>query len=151
MSHSRYWLLLVVVVLVGCGPALQREDIEGIWILETFETDGTQHVLEVGANAAEQAWVEITDELRGNFGCNAFNTFTPNTYEETRLVPGEIMMNAMYCGMEEAGLMQAEEAFAETFRNRPIGIEVELEDDQMIWSARSIRLVFRASPTAPER
>lgn len=90
-------------------------DIQGVWLLESFSQDGEQESIQIGANAAQQPWIEISaDDVSGEAGCNHFGSTDedPYVFETGALMLGEIFINAAGC-MSDTGadVMKVEGVF----------------------------------------
>ena len=136
-----------------------HEEIEGVWYLETFEVDGVEKVVEIGVNTVHQPWIEITSFFTGNLGCNDLGGVPEDTYTlidgvlETKA--GGVFRNAAFCVNEgddptdEGAMMVTEDAFYGIFEEGIDGIQVELDGDQMVWSAGNTRLTFSKAEAPP--
>lgn len=152
-------LLIGVALLAACGPTpdaadergLEMADIQGYWILETFATGGAAQAVDPGVNTRTVPWLEITDSISGNSGCNGFgNQPGEATLVGDILSAGEIFSELGRCLSEEpdVDVMQAEEAFQGIFRGDD-PITVEVDGDEMTWSANGVTLVFTRSDGPP--
>lgn len=160
---NRPWLAGVVtavatLILIGVPSFLfggkdqvaPEQDIGGNWLLVSFQLDGSTELVEPGVNAAEQPWIEIGTSLRGNGGCNDFESLDPGSYSfiDGVLITGEILQTASLC-VENGSLMRTEDLFFGVMRENTDGIRVRLEGEEMVWIADDIRLVFRKAEALP--
>jgi heat shock protein HslJ len=148
---SRLVLLLALAIALATGCSSSDESIEGLWVLESFEVDGVETQVERGVNTVSTPWIEIGDQLTGDFGCNDFHQWDEAyTFAGGVLTPGEVISTAAGCDVpERPHAMDTENAFSGILRHEPPGIGVEFIDDQMIWFAGDIRLTFTAVEELP--
>ena len=126
---------------------LSRSSIEGVWVLESFEVDGIDQVVEVGVNTASMPWIEITTSaLGGSGGCNSFGR--SYTLSGGLLVPGEGYTTAVGC-VGSRDVMAAENAFFGLLSSSEGGVRVVAADGVMEWSAGDTRLVFSSVEALP--
>jgi heat shock protein HslJ len=153
-------LLLGITLVAACGPTsgtaaqqpdLELSDIQGYWVLETFTTGGASHVVDPGVNTSSTPWMEITDVIEGDAGCNGFRGDDPLHVDGNVLTPGEVVFEAMLCVESEESepdLMQSDNAFSGLLWSED-PILVELDGDTMTWSSNDITLVFTRSDGPP--
>jgi hypothetical protein len=113
-------LVVIAALLSGCGESPAGE-IEGVWLLESFNVEGADVSVEIGVNAARQPWVEIGNELFGNLGCNDFSETGDATprYENGVLVTEEVFANLALCGPLDGSLVVVEEVFGQVLGQGP--------------------------------
>ena len=146
------WLTLAVAACASSG-VLDPSDLEGYWVLESFEVAGVDHTVEVPVNTVRIPWISLGDALEGNGGCNDFTGYQQPPYQLDggRLIPGEILFSAvacLYAGSES--VMAAEFAMQEALWSSPEGIVVAVEDSEMVWDTGDSRLVFSKSDGPPD-
>jgi len=153
-------LLLGLTLLAACSPAtgaatkepdLELSDIQGYWVLETFTTDGTTHAVHRGVNTPATPWMEITDVIIGDAGCNGFGGNEPLRLDGNVLVPGEVVFEAALClesDDAENDPMESDNAFTGLLWSEA-PINVELDGDTMTLSSNGITLVFTRSVGRP--
>jgi heat shock protein HslJ len=152
---SRAVRAVASLLLVGAcsSAAIDPAELQGYWVLESFEVDGVASVVEVGVNTARTPWVVmIGDVLEGAGGCNHFTGYESPPYrvEGARLLFGDIMFTAALCVRDGSeSVMAAELAMLEALWQSPDGVVVELGDAEMVWVAGDTRLVFSKSDGAP--
>jgi hypothetical protein len=136
-------LVAITALLNGCVESSEQE-IQGVWLLESFNVDGADASVEIGVNTARQPWVEIGTDLFGNAGCNDFSESRddPHSYENGTLVIGEIFNNMAFCGELDGTLMMVEEVFSKVMAQGQSGIRVSTTGDQMTWNAGGTSLSF---------
>ena len=140
--------LLGVAMAISCVTACSggsETEIRGIWVLTSF--DGIE--VEPGVNTTGSPWVEISDVLEGNTGCNSFSAAPQDNaaayvIDEGMLYPAEIFQNLMGCEPNHA-----EEAFSSVFGSD--GIEVTILEDHMTWHGNGVRLEFIRTEERPPR
>jgi hypothetical protein len=133
---------LVISCVTGCSGGSESE-IRGIWVLTAF--DGIE--VEPGVNTTGSPWVEISDVLEGNTGCNSFSAAPQGNapayvIDGDILYPAEVFQSLMGCEPNDA-----EEAFGSVFG--PDGIEVTMQKDQMMWHGNGTRLEFIRADERP--
>ena len=139
--------LLCVALAISCVTACSggsETEIRGIWVLTAF--DGIE--VEPGVNTTGSPWVEISDVLEGNTGCNSFSAAPQDNapayvIEDDILYPAEVFQNLMGCEPNDT-----EEAFASVFGAD--GIEVTIQEDQMTWHGNGTRLEFIRTDERPQ-
>lgn len=136
-------LVVIAALLSGCGES-PAGDIEGVWVLESFNVEGADISVEIGVNAGRQPWVEIGNELSGNLGCNDFSESGDATprYEKGVLVTEEVFSHMTFCGELDGSLMVVEEVFSQVLGQGPHGIRVTTDGDLMTWRAGGTILTF---------
>jgi hypothetical protein len=96
--------------------------------------------------------------LTGNLGCNDFVQSTDEvqySFKDGMFVPGEVFQNAAFCVNEgddptdEDAVMVTEMAFSGIFEEGIDGIQVEVADDQMVWTAGNTKLTFSKAEAPP--
>lgn len=146
---SKRSFLLAAIVLAGCSSSatgqLDLEDLQGIWILETFDSQR----VDVDVNSAGTPWIEINGAIEGSGGCN---TFTMESFEldGNELHPGETLSTLAACLSEVPAndLMAAEEALHAVLSKDSISIE--LAGSTMRWSAGGTELSFKGTDVLPD-
>jgi hypothetical protein len=146
------WLTLAVAACASSG-VLDPSDLEGYWVLESFEVEGVDHTVEVLVNTVRIPWIFIGDALEGNGGCNDFNGYQQPPYqvEGDRLIPGEILFElaaCLYAGSES--VMAADFAMQEALWSSPEGFVVVVDDLEMVWDTGDTRLVFSKADAPPD-
>ena len=126
-------------------------DIDGVWLLVSFDVANVSELIEPGVNTARQPWIEIGASLRGNAGCNDFESLVEESFSfvDGMLEAGAILQDASACIEDGSSLMNAENVFLGVVGDSTKAIAVERLGDEMIWVAGDTRLVFNATPTAP--
>ena len=148
MNRSRYWLTAALLLLTACSPAaVNNDDAQGIWILQSFSVDGSFQNVEVGVNTASQPWVEFGETVEGEAGCNRFGAQSIE-WANGRLIATDVSQTLVYCGLEGDQLMQAEFALTGALTDFG-GTRVDVDGDTMTWQAGGIELTYRSSPTPP--
>lgn len=153
-------LLLAVLVLgayspgtdnLASGEEIAINDIQGYWLLQSYERDGRSHDAEPGVNTARHAWMEVTDHIGGDAGCNDFGTGRATIEDGTLVLAGDVVFTAMLCagsGELDDPLMQVETALREVlWGDGPIA--VSLQDNEMTWSSGSISMKFARANGPP--
>ncbi|HAX81394.1 MAG TPA: hypothetical protein DCY40_02360 [Actinobacteria bacterium] len=153
VTRAIAWLTLAVAACASSG-VLDPSDLEGYWVLESFEVDGVANVVELGVNTARTPWVVmIGDALEGSGGCNDFTGFEspPYSVEGARLRFGDIMFTAALCVRDGSeSVMAAELAMLEALWQSPDGVVVELGDAEMVWDTGDARLRFSRADAPPD-
>lgn len=157
-NRSMTRLLSGVVVLalsvVGCfsgSTVVHIDHLRGIWILESFETENTRQMVEIGVNAVGTPWIEIGTSINGFTGCNDLDSFEGSRLEvdEGHLLPGEWLTTAAECRSDTTDLMAAETAIHSALMEGRIAVEVSA--DRMTWMTAVTKLVWVRTETVPSR
>jgi heat shock protein HslJ len=143
-----------MLLLAGCASSGSDTDaIRGIWLLESFAVGGATEQVESGVNTADLPWVEIGEALKGDAGCNHFETMSdiPYSYDEGLLFAGEGFQTEVACrGNDGEDLMRVERLLMDTLWGSPVGVRVEVGGGSMTWRAGNTELFFVQVPTPPE-
>lgn len=152
------------------------DSIRGVWVLESYEVDNRDVLVEAGVNTPHAPWIEFhqtfagfretfaagdgqgtAGTFTGSTGCNRINDGFDITYEFSAgvLVLGEAVIEAGAC--EHATEEATEEAILAMLWGRPDGaevvmIEVLMGGDRMTWHGRHGNiptLTFRRDGTPP--
>jgi hypothetical protein len=142
VKRKLFCLALAMSCVTACSGGPESE-IRGIWVLTAF--DGIE--VELGVNTTGPPWVELSDGLEGNTGCNTFSAVPQDNapayvIDGDIMYPAEVFQNLMGCEPNDA-----EEAFGSVFG--PDGIEVEIQGEQMTWHGNGTVLEFIRADDRP--
>jgi heat shock protein HslJ len=131
-------LMVLAVLLVGCGPADSPALKDTQWTLVTLA--GEQPLTGTAPSAEFSA-----DQISGSAGCNTY--FGTYTVRDGELTISDVANTEMWCADPE-GVMDQEQAFLAALRSaasyRLAGERLELLD-----AAGSVILAFGPGPAAP--
>lgn len=150
--------------------ARSTNSLSGVWVLESYELDGREVLVDLGVNAPAAPWIRFLETydgvgdtfasadgegtvgtFTGSTGCNKINHGIDVTYEFSAgfLVLGESVVEAAGCEFP------IEEIVLSMLWNTPDGIEVLSDGDTMTWYGSNLHgdtlpLTFRREGEAPE-
>lgn len=154
------------------APGTPFPSIAGVWLLESFEVEGEEVLVESGSDG-EAPWIEFHETFvgtretfvdadsqgtagtfTGDTGCNKINHGYEVGYEFSAgfLVLEETIVEAAGCATPDSEAV--EEAILAMLWNTPDGIEVTAGDDRMTWYGSNLQgisepLTFRRAGAPP--
>ena len=147
------WAALLVFALAACTDTGAGGNIEGVWMLTSFETGGEAHDVAIGANTEEQPWVQLDGEMTGSLGCNGFGG--GYTYSNGVLTPLEVFSELRGCfgeTLDDDAMMTTEVLIQGAFLWSGGSIGVSVSNEIMTWSAGASSLTWTridAPPSEP--
>ena len=132
-------------------PELTLDSIEGIWMLTSYDVDGTVGNPEVGVNTASTPWIQFTSQdLTGEAGCNDFSTDS-YSLDAGQLRPVDVAVTMALCMTDDdsADLMAVEKLFGEFLDGEVV--LVAIVDQQLRLTEGEDTLWFEAVDSVPDR
>jgi heat shock protein HslJ len=132
-------------------PEFAFDAIEGIWMLTSYDVDGTVGKPEVGVNTASIPWIQFTSHhLTGEAGCNDFSTDI-YSLDAGQLRPEDVGVTMALCTTadDSADLMAVENLFVE-FLDGDV-VLVAIVDQHLKLTEGENTLSFEAIDSVPDR
>ena len=141
-------LLGLFLVAAACSrdatPTVDSSSLEGNWILDAIEIDGSPYDMTVGVTTAGVPWLEIGDRISGSLGCNHFQSESIVVADDL-LTLDQVVQTAMRCGPYGTDVMAVENIITGVL-TRSEGIAVTVvgsgADRVMTWTEGATRLVY---------
>lgn len=131
---------------LSTAPVAQTvESLRGIWVLDSYTTDGETHPGESSTEGRTAPWIEFTaTSVKGFAGCNDFWSGQPPQIQDGRLILGEVLKNAAGC-LEPT----PESVIEEVIWSGPDGVAIEITATTMQLATETSTLVFERRDRRP--
>lgn len=160
MSTRRLPVGLLLGLLLGTSACsrdatVDRDSLEGDWVLDSIEVDGVPYEVTVGVTTAGVPSLEIEDRVSGSLGCNDLHSESFVIADGLLSLSGTVQTAKLCGGSEGTDVMAVEHIITGVLaRSRSGGIAVSVvgsgPDRVMTWTEGATRLVYViGSPPIP--